>query len=325
MKPLEHLEFDAGSLIRNHPPRWHNRHKRLVFEIACSSGFPFEGKVVYTRWREEEPPAVLSSRPQFWIRAGVFDYAVPAESTTVDWHLNFADPHLFVWYGSSLLAQDELQVAEHPILGSLREALTSMKKPPNTLNEQQRPTPVTITGIQRRCIIDTLPNPPAGRPGGLYGNTFCRAPVEQVTAATKPLSPPTISNILAIAAPYGGYGEYKPEEIDFILKAAYTGFSAARQESQRMSPSVSRTVINTGFWGCGAFGGNRTLMTILQALAADLATVDVVFWAFDKAGVKLAEDARRRYECLRDTTSSVSELLDSLFKQKFRWGVSDGN
>ena len=25
--------------------------------------------------------------------------------------------------------------------------------------------------------------------------------------------------------------------------------------------------VRTGFWGCGAFGGNRTLMTLLQLLA----------------------------------------------------------
>jgi hypothetical protein len=39
------------------------------------------------------------------------------------WHVNFADPQLFVAYGSQLLAQDELQAAEHPLLGSIREAL----------------------------------------------------------------------------------------------------------------------------------------------------------------------------------------------------------
>ena len=37
------------------------------------------------------------------------------------WHVNFADPQLFVAYGSGLLAQDELQAAEHPMLGSVRE------------------------------------------------------------------------------------------------------------------------------------------------------------------------------------------------------------
>ena len=29
-----------------------------------------------------------------------------------EWHVNFADPRLFVSYGSGLFAQDEMQVAE---------------------------------------------------------------------------------------------------------------------------------------------------------------------------------------------------------------------
>jgi hypothetical protein len=324
-KPLEQVTFDVDSLIQDHPPRWNDRNKRLVYEIACSSGFPFQGQMTYARWPEEEPPAEISTRQQFSVSAGVFEYSAPAESAMIAWHLNFADPRLFVAYGSSLLAQDELQVAEHPILGSVRESLNSTGKPPRTLDEHGRPTPITVTGVQRRCAIDTLSNPAAGRPSGLYGNAFARASAEQVTSATKPLSPPTISNILAVAAPPGGYGEYSHEQITYILNAAYTGFSAARRESERLVPAGSHTIIHTGFWGCGAFGGNRTLMTVLQALAAGLAAVDIVFWAFDKHGADLAENARRQYNRLCDMTSSVSHLLDHLVQEKFPWGVSDGN
>jgi len=38
----------------------------------------------------------------------------------VPWYVNFADPRLFTAYGSGLFAQDEIQAAEHPILGHLR-------------------------------------------------------------------------------------------------------------------------------------------------------------------------------------------------------------
>lgn len=326
VNPLDRVTFGAGSLIHDHPPRWHDRNKQVVFDIACSSGFPFDGEVSFALWTEETPPDIITGRSGFCVRAGFFEYAVPSESTTVAWHLNFADPHLFFAYGSSLLAQDELQVAEHPILGSVREALISQVGiTPRTVDEHKRPTPVTVTGVQRRCVIDTRPNPAAGRPQGLYGNAFARASTAQVTAATKPISPPTVSNILALAAPACGSGKYRREEMVYILNAAYTGFSAARRESKRLVPIGFRTVIHTGFWGCGAFGGNRTLMTILQALAADLAGVDIVFWASGKAGVELVNDARRRYERLRETVPSVPALLDHLVQQRFRWGVSDGN
>lgn len=325
LKPIDEASFKAGELLRDHPPQWHDDNKQLVFEIACSSGFPFEGQVVYARWPTHELPGSVTSRSPFSVRPGHFAYAVPRESTIVAWHLNFSDPHLFVAYDSPLLAQDELQAAEHPILGSVREALLSRGMLAVTVDERGSPTPVTITGAQRRCVIDTLPNPAAGCPVGLYGNAFALATQEQVKAATRPLSPPTMSNILAMAALPGGYGEYSREEMLNVLTTAYTGFSAALAESERLVPDISRTVIHTGFWGCGAFGGNRRLMTILQSLAGDLAGVEIVFWAFDESGVKLASDARLWFERLRQDSPSVGSLLDRLVEEKFQWGVSDGN
>ncbi|MHB8870618.1 MAG: hypothetical protein ACYC6T_17675 [Thermoleophilia bacterium] len=323
-RPLERLEFDAGMLMSRHPPEWRNENKRLVFEIADNSGFPHEGTVRFARWREEQPPTALTAQPQFSVRLGAFDYLGPPDATTIPWYLNFADPELFFAYGSALLAQDELQVAEHPILASLRGALVQAGRQARTVDEQGKPTPVTITGVQRRCVIDTTPDPTAGRPGGLYGNAFARAPSENIRSATTPLTPPTISNILAIAAPAGGRGQYSREEMLYVLNAAYSGFAAARQESERLVPASARALIHTGFWGCGAFGGNRTLMTILQALAADLADVDLVFHSLDRPGVELAELARARFERLRDSALSVSDLVDGLLGPGSEWGTPDG-
>jgi len=44
----------------------------------------------------------------------------------VEWYLNFADGDLFFHYGSKLRAQDEHQVAEHPILASVKEMLEEL-------------------------------------------------------------------------------------------------------------------------------------------------------------------------------------------------------
>lgn len=174
-------------------------------------------------------------------------------------------------------------------------------------------------------IIDTMSDPAGRRPEGLYGNAFAQAPAEQVRGATSPLSPPTISNILALAALPGGRGDYSREELLYTLNTAYTGFSAACRESGRMVAGRSRTLVHTGYWGCGAFGGNRVLMTMLQALAGDLAGVDVVFWTLDEPGVEQAREARDGYERLRDSTSSVSNTVDRLLDRGFQWGISDGN
>lgn len=324
-KPLDRMRFDAAELFQDHPPRWVHRNKQVVFDLACSSNHPFEGQIIYARWPEMQLPEVAMTGGQFRVCPGVLTYLPSTAGAAVEWHMNFADRHLFVAYGSPLLAQDELQVAEHPLLGALREALVSMGKPPETVDSRGGPTPITITGVQRRCVIDTLPDSKAGRPRGLYGNAFAAASVEQVMAATQPLSPPTISNILAMAAPACGHGNYKRDEIDYIVTAAYSGFLGVRSESEGLGPEPSRTVIHTGFWGCGAFGGNRGLMTILQALAAELADVDVVFHAFDDGGVTIAKDARGYYGRIRDSSSTVPQMLDALVQQNFSWGESDGN
>lgn len=323
--PIDRATFEAGRLLSAYPPQWRHRNKHLVYEIGRSSGFPVEGEVVYARWPARNLPEFVSSPSRFSVLPGLFAYAAPAEPEVVDWHLNFSDPELFVAYGSSLLAQDELQVAEHPGLGSLREALLVRGMSAVTVDRSGQPTPVTITGVQRRCVIDTLPNPEAGCPHGLYGNAFARAAETQVRMATRALSPPTITNILAMAALPGGFGEYAREEMIDILTTACTGFSAARAESHRLVPGAPRTVIHTGFWGCGAFGGNRTLMTILQCLAADLAGVEIVFWAFDEPGSKLARDARHWYEKQREGNPTLKSLLDLIVEERFHWGVSDGN
>lgn len=159
----------------------------------------------------------------------------------------------------------------------------------------------------------------------MYGNAFAQATDEQVRVVTKPLSPPTISNILAITALAGGYGTYSRQQMLHILNTAYTGFLVAKAESGRLIQGDSKTVINTGFLGCGAFGGNRRLMTILQCLAGELAGVEILFWSTSEAGVKLATDARHWYEKIREDNLTVQCVIDRLVEEKFQWGVSDGN
>lgn len=48
----------------------------------------------------------------------------------MDWHINFADKHLFGYYGGGLFAQDEMQAAEIPTLASVRESLVRKTKGP---------------------------------------------------------------------------------------------------------------------------------------------------------------------------------------------------
>ena len=323
--PIDEFIIDGENLFRNYPPFWHDDNKLIVFEIAKSSGYPFNGKISYKRWPKVELPERLDIESNFSAHAGVFKYAEQTDPKIVDWHLNFSDPDLFVAYGSELLAQDEIQVAEHPILGSIREMLVSNNRYAETVDDDGKPTPVTITGAQRRCAIDTQPNPKIGCPDGIYGNAFEIATEEQVRASTRTISPPTISNILAISAPSGGYGDYTVKDMLEVLITAYTGFSCARKESENLVPENPKTLIHTGFWGCGAFGGNRILMTILQCIAADLAKVDLEFWAVNDSGVKVAEEAYNLYKSIGHAEENVYSILEKLEAKKFQWGESDGN
>jgi len=337
-QPLIRLSFDAAKLLAEHPPRIHNRNKQIVFDIACRGGAAIEGTVVYTRWQAMMLPPDLDQRHATTLEAreDVYDYTPPpSDAKAIDWHVNFADPQLFFGYGSSLFAQDEMQIAEHPILASLREALLATNQPAVTIDGDM-PTPVLVRGAQRRVAIATDANRLQGRPHGLYGNRFADASPDIIRRATQPIVPPTITNLIAIAAPAGGSGTYTRDDIYDILTTAFTGFRAACLESQQIA-SGTQTTIHTGFWGCGAFGGNRVLMALLQLLAAHLAQANrLVFHTFDRAGAEAFDAAQsifftdfapnaQSHPPSVANPSSVIAIIRHLVNLKLKWGMSDGN
>jgi hypothetical protein len=214
-----------------------------------------------------------------------------------------------------------MQVLEHPALGALKEALAAGNHSAVTV-EGGHPTPILIKGVERRCRVATDRNAAEGRPGGLYGNAFSRAGTEALHQAIKRLQPPTITNLIAIAAPHPGWGVYSAADMAKVLVTAYTGFRAAAIES-----SGTPVIVHTGFWGCGAFGGNRVLMALLQILAAEMAGIDrLVFHTFDSAGMTALKDAldllRTR---LHQQPQSPEALIEILVAMGFQWGESDGN
>lgn len=330
-EPLERQTFDVARLMREHPPRLRDRNKRVVFEIACPPGCELGGTLSYSRWAAMPLPEAVNpgSRTVVESREDVYDYApTPVSGPALEWHVNFADPLLFVAYGSGLLAQDEMQVAEHPALGSLREALLKTGHKALTA-EDGKPTPVLVRGVERRVLIATDANVGEGRPQGLYGNRFAAAAPEVVARATRQIDPPTVSNLIAIAAPASGRGAYQHRDVELILTTAYTGFRAAVLETQDALGESAKTILHTGFWGCGAFGGDRTLMALLQLLAARLAGIDrVVFHTFDRQGSYAFADAQRTLARELDASTepiTLPGMIDRIVAMGFRWGVSDGN
>ncbi len=312
--------YDAASLFVDHPPKLRHLHKRMVLDAAVPRGTTLAGKIELTRWAAAPLPASLAlAATECTPLPGHFDYAGDHRGV---WHLNFADPNLFFAYGSALLAQDELQAAEHPALGPIREALLAEGQPALTEMDLQ-PTPVLVAGVERRCEILTAPC--AARPGGLYGNRFAAASIDDVRDAIRVISPPTLTNLIAIAAPGGGSGPYSREDIEQVLVTAYTGFAAAALESRALWPGMP-VEIRTGFWGCGAFGGNRHAMTLLQLLAARLAGIDrVKFYAFDDAGLAAYRTGAADLEQVLAPGGSLADVITRIEARGYVWGYSDGN
>lgn len=329
-EPLQRRTYQAAELVRQHPGVLRNENKQVVFAIACPAGAVHSGRLEYSRWPEIPLPlprevGPVSAARLAVVRDGFFDYCpVLDPGVGVEWHVNFADPNLFYAYGSALFAQDEIQVAEHPVLGSLREALVAEGQPTTTI-ANGRPTPVLVMGAERRVRIETARGAEGGGPSWLYGMAFARATADAVREATTRIDPPTISNIIAIVAPYGGLGRYQREQIGLAIATAYSGFRAAVLESRRTAGPDALVAIHSGFWGCGAFGGNRVMMTLLQFLAADMAGVArLVFHVGDPSGRTSLERALALAPGLA-TATSATDLIARAEALGLVWGVSDGN
>jgi hypothetical protein len=330
-EPIERQHFDMQQLVAEHPPRWEDRNKKIVFAIACPAGTSDQERLDYSRWAplrwcERLDPKLAVSRVV--ARPGFYDYARTSDrEDAAEWHVNFADPSLFVAYGSWLFAQDVMQVAEHPALGSLKEALMARGLRAVTVDGNQ-PTLVLVMGALRHCRVATEPNAADGRPYGLYGNAFARADPEVVRRATTRLDPPTTTNLVAMAAPSYGAGRYRINDIEYVLSTAFTAFCAAVLESARSRGSACPVVIHSGFWGCGAFGGNRVLMTTLQVIAAEMAGVEqIVFHTGDPSGGASISEMRRLFDSdvIGGPTVTVRELIQRIYGLGFEWRVSDGN
>ena len=324
---LTRLCFDTQRMIHEFPPEIQNRNKLEVFKIACPKGCVHSGEIAFSRWSEIPLPETVTIsewRTNIQIREDVFGYEPTEQAGMMELYLNFSNYEIFTDYGGPLLAHDEMQVAEHPALASLREALIRQGESTRKV-ENDRPTPILIRNVERRCSIDTRPC--AERPYGLYGNEFAIALLEDIQKATKAILPPTVTNIIAMEAPTDGYGAYMDETIEYILKTAVTGFTAAYLES--LQNGATQVVIHTGFWGCGAYGGNRILMTSLQIIAASLAGIDIlIFHTVNSDGAETVQQALNYVKNgIQYAHNSVpmNSIICQITATGFELGESDGN
>lgn len=324
--PLYRHTWQASELLSRYLPRHSRPNKALLLDLALDHASPPSGEVTLSRWPSLALPSDLSTpreKVQIWAVPGHFLYGPDKPGISMSWHLNFAGMHAFSTWRTPLFAQDEIQVAEHPVLAAIQTVARLQNIEMATRDDRvapTRPTPILVRSAERRVEIET-------RDSGLYGNAFDRASSQAVRDATRIIDPPTVSHILAIEAPEPNVGSYKEEDIRYILEAAYAGFMAAIGENRFTHGPEATTSIHTGFWGCGAFGGNRTLILLLQMLAARLSHLDelVIHVGQPSAMVHFEEAANLLRQWTENETVKIDRVIDDIVKKRFQWGVSDGN
>lgn len=195
----------------------------------------------------------------------------------IEFHVDFANQDVFRYYGASLFSQEEVIVAEHPILMSVREYLkqgTQMAGTglsPSTMDSKGNPTPILIMNALRKLNIYKLDQ--------LYGYKFSTASTKDISSSCQriPASKQTSSNFICMMAPTLVEGKYTSKELVFILSTACTSFIAARKlaaTNQKNLKYKKPLVIHTGNWGCGPYGGNKFIMFLMQIIAANMSKID---------------------------------------------------
>lgn len=332
--------FETSKLIEKYPPKIKSTNKKIIYDIACPINSNHHGELILSKWSQidclDMKFKVKSSAAKLIMEENAYQYdhyQFP-KPNDIEWYVNFADERLFFGYGTDLFAQDEIQIAEHPSLGSLREYLIANEKEdkrfrPYTRDKNSNPTPVLIRGIERRLKISVKPKIEDGRPFSIYGSNFRRADKDMLRNACRVISPPTITNLIAMEAPKYGSGNYSIVQILDIFNTATTAFTAVKIESLHETKESANIIIHTGNWGCGVYGGNKTLMALLQVISAQIVGIKyLIYHTYDPESTNDYKDAIKLFNSLLMEENKELRIMDILTKiQKFgfRWNVPNGN
>lgn len=253
-------------------PSLSNPNKQFVYGQIFRAG-PLQDRVSFKKYKIGDE-VELSNKKMFGQKKkmevarkkGCFAYP-ESQGDTLHWTANFADSRLFSFCQGPLLAQDELQVLEHPALAHLKAALDGQ----GSLKFLNGNEVGLITGAYRYASLDTKSNASNRRP--LYGNNFAVATQADLLSKLHVFDHPVRSNIFSMAAPHipeALFGQpYRKEYLRVLLFRAIAAFSSIKFEYP-----TKKIVVHTGNWGCGAFGNSSKVAALLQLAAGHFSGID---------------------------------------------------
>lgn len=320
-KMLGNVSVKVQDLMKKYPPVFENSIKKEYYEKAAFCHRKQNGIVKISRWTfvtERKSPLCLEKHELEIQNVSCFFSYEEGKKDEKIWWLNFADENLFDYYGSDLFAQDEIQTFEHPLLGSVMEYLDTEKIPemPSKTEEKDRTTPYLIENIPYWIRVNVTPILQNGEQGNFYGWRFSKSSKEVISRGVSIIERDWKNNIIAMAAPSGGKGEYSQNELIRLMETVLVAFGAAVKTGNL--EKYKKTIIHTGNWGCGAFGNNKELMYLSQIIAASLVGVDTLI--FHSADSDILEQAKIKFQNIQE-----EKLILFLENQHYHWQNPDGN
>lgn len=138
-----------------------------------------------------------------------------------------------------------------------------------------------------------------------YGETLEWAPYEDFGTEPRDEFRRVKCELVAMDATLFKYSfkntQYSKENIDRELNKAYIGF---------MSRYPVASPVATGNWGCGVFGGDKELKSLIQMIAAARAGRDMIYYTF--ANPQFQKSMVEQYEKLVQKKASIGTLYKAL-------------
>jgi len=173
----------------------------------------------------------------------------------------------------------------------------------------------------------------------IYGNKFATKKFEEMEKYYEKLDVPMNTNIIAMASRRGMMKKYNEEDVNILFNTAYSAFSGALEEAKHSfsqnkikdnennESRLLEVVIHSGNWGCGAFGGNVEMHSLLQIIAAHEAKID--YFRYHSVGEVDSLQVQQACKTIDDIFGNRPQLtwkefMTKLLKCEYRWRMPNG-